>query len=111
MAHQLGLSVPEELSVVGYDDTPLAAYTHPPLASARADAQGWGAAAARALDEVIASGRADDVDLAPAELLPRASMGPAPRPGSVPRPRRTPTPASTPADSSTSEPTVRRDPC
>ena len=105
VAHQLGLSVPEELSVVGYDDTPLAAYTHPPLASARADAQGWGAAAARALDEVITSGRADDVDLTPAELLPRASMGPAPR--ALPQPRRTPTPPST----STSEPTVRRDPC
>ncbi|SCK35482.1 LacI family DNA-binding transcriptional regulator [Streptomyces sp. WMMB 322] len=77
VAHQLGLAVPEDLSVVGYDDTPLAAYTHPPLASARADALGWGAAAARALDEVIAAGRADDVELAPAELLPRASMGPA----------------------------------
>lgn len=78
VAHQLGLSVPEELSVVGYDDTPLAAYTHPPLASARADALGWGAAAAGALDAVIAQGRADDVELAPAKLQPRASMGPAP---------------------------------
>jgi DNA-binding LacI/PurR family transcriptional regulator len=78
VAHQLGLAVPEDLSVVGYDDTPLAAYTHPPLASARADALGWGAAAAHALDAVIADGRADDVELAPAELLPRASMGPAP---------------------------------
>jgi len=78
VAHQLGLAVPEDLSVVGYDDTPLATYTHPPLASARADALGWGAAAARALDAVIAGGHADDVELAPAELLPRASMGPAP---------------------------------
>ena len=78
VAQQLGLAVPGDLSVVGYDDTPLAAYTHPPLASARADAQGWGAAAARALDEVIARGRADDIELAPAELRPRASIGPVP---------------------------------
>ncbi|MCM2578677.1 LacI family DNA-binding transcriptional regulator [Streptomyces meridianus] len=78
VAQQRGLAVPGDLSVVGYDDTPLAAYTHPPLASARADAQGWGAAAARALDEVIDRGRADDVELAPAELRPRASIGPAP---------------------------------
>lgn len=78
VAQQLGLTVPGDLSVVGYDDTPLAAYTHPPLTSARADAQGWGAAAARALDEVVDKGRADNIELAPAELRPRASIGPVP---------------------------------
>ncbi|MFI1965076.1 LacI family DNA-binding transcriptional regulator [Streptomyces pathocidini] len=78
VAQRQGFTVPGDLSVVGYDDTPLAAYTHPPLASARADAQGWGAAAARALDEVITAGRADHVELAPAELRMRGSMGPAP---------------------------------
>lgn len=104
VAHQLGLSVPEDLSVVGYDDTPLAAYTHPPLASARADAGGWGAAAARALDEVVAQGRADDVELSPAELLPRASMGPVPaaEPGPAPDPETDP--------ETESQPTVRREP-
>ncbi|WP_181766932.1 LacI family DNA-binding transcriptional regulator [Streptomyces albidus (ex Kaewkla and Franco 2022)] len=100
VAHQLGLAVPEDVSVVGYDDTPLAAYTHPPLASARADALGWGAAAARALDAVIKDGRADDVELAPAELLPRASMGPAPAGGPGRKSERT-----------TIRPTVRREPC
>lgn len=78
VAQQLGLDVPGDLSVTGYDDTPLAAYTNPPLTSARADAHSWGAAAARALDRVIDRGRADDVVLPPAELLPRASLGPAP---------------------------------
>ncbi|WP_330177385.1 LacI family transcriptional regulator [Streptomyces sp. NBC_01498] len=78
VAQRLGLTVPGDLSVVGYDDTPLAEYTHPPLASARADALGWGAAAVRALDEVIAEGRSDDVALPPAELVRRGSMGPAP---------------------------------
>lgn len=81
VAQRLGLTVPGDLSVVGYDDTPLAEYTHPPLASARADALGWGAAAVRALDEVIAKGRADDVALPPARLVRRGSMGPAPGTG------------------------------
>ncbi len=125
VAHELGLAVPGDLSVVGYDDTPLAAYTHPPLASARADALSWGAAAARALDEVVAEGRADDVELAPAELLPRASMGPAPArtapagtapgsrsPAGAPLPR----PASagdrtTPGAPPAAGPTVRSEPC
>jgi DNA-binding LacI/PurR family transcriptional regulator len=78
VAHELGVSVPGELSLVGYDDTPLAQYTHPPLASARADAAGWGAAAARALRVVIAEGSAPDVVLPPAAFLPRGSIGPAP---------------------------------
>jgi DNA-binding LacI/PurR family transcriptional regulator len=79
VAQELGVPVPDRLSIVGYDDTALARYTHPPLTSARADAQGWGAAAARALDVVIADGSAPDVELPPAEFLPRGSIGPAPR--------------------------------
>ena len=64
--------------IVGYDDTTLAQYTHPPLTSARAT-QRLRAAAARALDAVIADGSAPDVELPPAEFLPRGSIGPAPR--------------------------------
>ncbi|MEV1024854.1 LacI family DNA-binding transcriptional regulator [Streptomyces sp. NPDC050264] len=79
VAQELGVRVPDQLSVVGYDDTPLTRYTYPPLASARADARGWGEAAARALDAVIAEGGAEHVQLPPAEFVPRASIGPAPR--------------------------------
>jgi DNA-binding LacI/PurR family transcriptional regulator len=75
-AQQLGVDVPGQLSLVGYDDTPLAQYVHPPLASARADAQGWGAAAARALLTVIEEGSAPDVRLPPAAFVPRESVGP-----------------------------------
>lgn len=78
VAQEMNVAVPERLSVVGYDDTPLAQYTNPPLASARADAQGWGVAAARALHAVIADGRAADVRLPPADFVPRGSLGPAP---------------------------------
>ncbi|WNI22328.1 LacI family DNA-binding transcriptional regulator [Streptomyces sp. ITFR-16] len=77
VAQELGVPVPGRLSVVGYDDTPLTRYTYPPLASARADARGWGEAAARALDAVLAGEGAAHVDLPPAEFIPRASIGPA----------------------------------
>ncbi|MFJ7231284.1 LacI family DNA-binding transcriptional regulator [Streptomyces tendae] len=80
VAQELGVAVPDRLSVVGYDDTPLTRYTHPPLSSARADARGWGEAAARALDRVLAGEEVAHVVLPPAEFVPRASMGPAPRP-------------------------------
>ncbi|MBO1330324.1 LacI family DNA-binding transcriptional regulator [Streptomyces sp. VRA16 Mangrove soil] len=79
VAQELGVRVPDQLSVVGYDDTPLTRYSFPPLASARADARGWGEAAARALDAVVAVGEAAHVKLPPARFVPRASIGPAPR--------------------------------
>ncbi|WP_037578932.1 LacI family DNA-binding transcriptional regulator [Phaeacidiphilus oryzae] len=79
VAQELGVRVPEELSVVGYDDAPLTRYSHPPIATARADARGWGEAAARALDATIEGGEAVHVELPPAEFVPRASIGPAPR--------------------------------
>ncbi|MER7204468.1 LacI family transcriptional regulator [Streptomyces sp. CB01635] len=79
VAQELGVRVPDQLSVVGYDDAPLTRYSYPPLASARADARGWGEAAARALDAVIALGTAAHVELPPAQFVPRASIGPVPR--------------------------------
>ncbi|WP_406109779.1 LacI family transcriptional regulator [Streptomyces sp. NBC_01003] len=79
VAQELGVRVPDQLSVVGYDDAPLTRYSYPPLASARADARGWGEAAARALDAVIALGTTAHVELPPAQFVPRASIGPAPR--------------------------------
>jgi DNA-binding LacI/PurR family transcriptional regulator len=80
VAQELGVPVPERLSVIGYDDTPLTRYTHPPLSSARADARAWGQAAARALDGVLAGEEVAHMVLPPAEFVPRASIGPAPRP-------------------------------
>ncbi|MEV0010676.1 LacI family DNA-binding transcriptional regulator [Streptomyces sp. NPDC047973] len=79
VAQELSIRVPDQLSVVGYDDVPLTRYTYPPLSSARADARGWGEAAARALDAVIATGETAHVELPPARFIPRASIGPAPR--------------------------------
>ncbi len=75
-ARERGLDVPGDLSVVGFDDTPLAAHVHPTLTTARADVFGWGRAATKALT-ALASGLAQpDVDCPVAELILRNSTGP-----------------------------------
>jgi DNA-binding LacI/PurR family transcriptional regulator len=48
-----GLRVPEDLSVIGFDDSPLIAFTDPPLTTLRQPVGAMGAAAVRALVESI----------------------------------------------------------
>jgi DNA-binding LacI/PurR family transcriptional regulator len=60
----LGLSVPADVSVVGYDDSPLIAFTDPPLTTVRQAVPEMAAAAVRALLDEIAgspSGQAEYV--------------------------------------------------
>jgi alanine racemase len=52
-ARQRGLSVPEDISVVGYDDSPLIAFTDPPLTTVRQPVLAMAMAAARALVDEI----------------------------------------------------------
>lgn len=59
-AHQLGLRVPEDLSVVGYDDLPLASWVGPPLTTVRQPLREMGAAATQMLID-IARGKAPKV--------------------------------------------------
>ncbi|MFF2373807.1 LacI family DNA-binding transcriptional regulator [Streptomyces xiamenensis] len=52
-ARQRGLAVPGEVSVIGYDDSPLIAFTDPPLTTIRQPVPAMGQAAVRALLEEI----------------------------------------------------------
>ena len=86
---QRGLCVPEDVSVVGYDDTPLMAYTDPPLTTFRQPIRAIGTAAAGALlTEIDGPGRAPRGEhLFRAELVTRRSTALAPelaRPASEP---------------------------
>ena len=82
VARELGLSLPEQLSIVGYDDSELAAHVHPSLTSVRSDAVGWGRSATRVLLDSLDRPQAD-VELAPASLVVRSSTAP-PRNRKVP---------------------------
>jgi alanine racemase len=52
-ARRRGLRVPGDLSVVGYDDSPLIAFTEPPLTTVRQPVQAMAVAAVRALIDEI----------------------------------------------------------
>ena len=52
-ARQRGFEVPRDISVVGFDDSPLIAFTDPPLTTIRKPVQAMGQAAVRALLEEI----------------------------------------------------------
>ena len=79
-AADLGLRVPEDVSVVGYDDSRLAAVTRPPLTTVRQDV---GAKARLAVDALVRAINDPDSapperELLPAELVVRASTAPRP---------------------------------
>jgi LacI family transcriptional regulator len=75
-----GLRVPDDVSVVGFDDSRLATLHQPPLTTVRQDRIGLGFAAARALAATIE--RADETpapSILPVELVVRASSARRPR--------------------------------
>ncbi len=79
-ARQLGVLVPDHLSVVGFDDSELSAYLSAPLTTVRTDAYGWGSAAGTALLAKVDGQRIDDVELPAARFISRDSTGPPPAP-------------------------------
>lgn len=74
-----GLSVPGDVSVVGFDAIPLAAYLDPPLTTVSVPAHDLGLAAGRAILDRIAGRPVAGRTLLPTELIVRASTAPWPR--------------------------------
>ncbi len=75
-ARERGLRIPGDLSVVGFDDSPLAGLAVPGLTSVRVDYLGFGAAAASLLLDGLHGRDPAPWRPAPAELVVRASTGP-----------------------------------
>ncbi|MFD5001250.1 LacI family DNA-binding transcriptional regulator [Streptomyces buecherae] len=67
-ARERGLRVPRDVSVIGFDDSPLIAFTDPPLTTVRKPVRAMGQAAVRALLEEI--GGAHSADAASAASAP-----------------------------------------
>ncbi|MFG2837468.1 LacI family DNA-binding transcriptional regulator [Streptomyces zaomyceticus] len=76
-ARRLGLRVPEDLSVTGFDDMALATAVEPELTTVRLPAEEFGRRGMEALLAVLAGEPPRPVSL-PVELVPRGSSGPAP---------------------------------
>jgi DNA-binding LacI/PurR family transcriptional regulator len=74
-AHELGLRVPEDVAVVGFDDLDLARLTTPPLTTVRFDPEALGAAAFGLLHARLQGQRPKNIVL-PSELIVRGSTTP-----------------------------------
>jgi LacI family transcriptional regulator len=70
-----GLTVPDDVSLVGFDDTPEAEFRVPPLTTVRQPTLDLGRAAARGLIRLIA-GEPPDLPIIEAELVVRESTAP-----------------------------------
>lgn len=72
---QAGLRVPEDVAVVGFDDSILSQYLTPPLTTVRAPIELAGRTATERLIELINTGHTEPLTLLPTELVIRQSCG------------------------------------
>lgn len=77
-ARRLGLRIPDDISVTGFDDLALATAVEPELTTVRLPAEAVGAAGMRALMTLMDGETPRDTVL-PVELIPRGSTAPPPR--------------------------------
>jgi LacI family transcriptional regulator len=80
-ATEAGLRVPDDLSLIGFDDMQLVEHVQPPLTTIRQDKGGLGATAAAALLELVdrdADAPRPELVTLPVELVVRASTAPPP---------------------------------
>ena len=74
-AYDLGMRVPEELAVVGFDDTPSSSYVRPSLTSVSLPSYEMGATAARLLSRQMIGEPTENVVWVPSRLVVRQSSG------------------------------------
>ena len=72
----MGLSVPDDVSIVSWDDSLISQVVHPPLTAVTRDIQAYGVAATRASPGRDRGRATGDVETPRGELTPRSSTGP-----------------------------------
>ena len=73
--HEQGIRVPEEVSVVGFDDVNLSRYTEPPLTTVRQDREEMSRSAVQLLINMIEENGVASPVIVPTKLIVRASTG------------------------------------
>ncbi|MEV3968732.1 LacI family DNA-binding transcriptional regulator [Streptomyces sp. NPDC050698] len=76
VAAEMGLRVPEDVSLLAWDDSQLCRLTHPTLSAMSHDVHGFGAEVARTLFSVITGGGGDSHPVPTPVLAPRGSTAP-----------------------------------
>jgi DNA-binding LacI/PurR family transcriptional regulator len=76
VAHEMGLSVPGDVSLVAWDDSVLCQLVHPPLTALSRDIPAYGAHAVRELLEVTSGRPATSIEDEPPHLIPRGTTAP-----------------------------------
>ena len=73
-ARERGIAIPDELSVIGFDDTPIAAHIWPPLTTVRWPIVSMARAAARKLVGDMIGGASEQPSMLPSMLIHRSSV-------------------------------------
>ncbi len=73
-ARSAGIGVPDDLSLVGFDDVSYGELLDPPLTTIRQDAHAFGREGVRALLRVLEGGSADEIERVRVELIERGSV-------------------------------------
>ena len=76
VAQRMGFAVPDDVSLVGWDDSLISQVVHPPLTAITRDITAYGATAARHLLDAIDGSADGDVETARGELTTRGSTAP-----------------------------------
>jgi DNA-binding LacI/PurR family transcriptional regulator len=74
--HELGMRIPDDIAIAGFDGIPLSAYVRPALTTVATDPHGLGREAGRLLVSQISGDDGEASTIGPAELVWRDSTGP-----------------------------------